>query len=289
MTDSSNERSKKRRGILGFGGWREHLAEDEELSLDLDVDFSEFLEGLRESLDSFIGDARAAGLDTPVPTAPEWTVRQLVAHQGMVHRWAVDCLHGRRADPSTYETEGLESADPVLWLREGGHQLITTLKSVPADLEAFVFLNDAPAPRMFWARRQCHETTIHSVDAMAAKLGRMPTADETWVTQQIALDGIDELLTGFLTREKSGLRSEKPISFSIRPNDVRRSWKVSVSAEPPVVERGGGNHKLKLRHEADVVLEGTAEQLYLALWNRSEEIQTDGYDLWRRTANVTWA
>src|ERR1700754_3950594 len=102
MTDSSN----KRRGILGFGGWREHLAEDEELSLDLDVDFSEFLEALRQSLDSFIADARVAGLDTPVPTAPEWTVRQLIAHQGMVHRWALDCIQGKRADPSTYEAAG---------------------------------------------------------------------------------------------------------------------------------------------------------------------------------------
>ena len=55
----------------------------------------------------------------------------------------------------------------------------------------------------------------------------------------------------------------------------------AVSTEPPVVERGGGNHPLELRHDADVVLEGTAEQLYLALWNRSDEVQADGYDLWR--------
>ena len=38
----------------------------------------------------------------------------------------------------------------------------------PVDLEAFVFLNDAPAPRQFWARRQCHETTIHAVDMSGA-------------------------------------------------------------------------------------------------------------------------
>jgi hypothetical protein len=38
-----------------------------------------------------------------------------------------------------------------------------------------------------------------------------------------------------------------------------------------------------------VVLEGTAEQLYLALWNRSDEVHGKGYDLWRRTAHVTWS
>ncbi len=64
----------------------------------------------------------------------------------MVHRWATDCVHGKRVDPSTYETEGLESDDPVLWLRDGGLRLIEALKEAPADLEALVFLNDAPRP-----------------------------------------------------------------------------------------------------------------------------------------------
>ncbi len=259
------------------------------MSVDFSVDFSEYVEALRESLDSFVSNAREAGLDAPVPTAPDWDVRHLIAHQGMVHRWATDCVQGKRVDPSTYETEGLESDDPVLWLRDGGHRLIAALKDAPVDLEAFVFLNDAPAPRLFWARRQCHETTIHSVDALAAKLGRVPTADETWVTQQVALDGIDELLTGFLTRPKSTLRSDDPLSLSIRPNDVDSSWLVRLSDEPPVVERGAGRPRRFRRDDADLVLEGTAEQLYLAVWNRSDEVTGEGYDLWRRTAKVTWA
>jgi uncharacterized protein (TIGR03083 family) len=278
MTGRSDEPPRRRRGI--FRAVREHLAEDEEMSVDFGVDFSEYLEALRESLDSFIADARSAGLDAPVPTAPGWDVRRLIAHQGMIHRWATDCVHGQRVDESGYETEGLESGDPVLWLREGGLRLIAALKEAPVDLEAFVFLNNARPPRLFWARRQCHETTIHSVDVLAAKLGRFPTADETWVTQQIALDGIDELLTGFLTRPKSKLRSDEPISFAIRATDVDHAWSVQVSTEAPVVQSG--------RHDrADHVLEGSAEQLYLALWNRSDEVTGEGYDLWRRTARIS--
>ena len=73
----------------------------------------------------------------------------------------------------------------------------------------------------------------------------------------MALDGIDELLIGFLTRRKSRLRSDEPVTFGVRPNDVRRSWLVRVSTEPPVVERDVQNH-------ADVVLEASAETLYLA-------------------------
>jgi uncharacterized protein (TIGR03083 family) len=287
MSDRGDGSTGRRRGLLG--GWREHLAEDEELSVDLGVDFSEHLEALRESVDSFVSDARGAGLDAPVPTAPEWDVRALIAHLGMVHRWATDCVLGKRLDPSTYETEGLESSDPVTWLRDGSRELLTALDEAPVDLEAFVFLNDAPAPRLFWARRQCHETTIHSVDALAAKLGRTPTADETWVTQQVALDGIDELLTGFMTRPRSTLRTDEPVSIAIRPNDVDSSWLVRVSDEPPVVERGAGGHRRLRRDDADLVLEGTAEQLYLALWNRSDEVTGEGYDLWRRTAKIGWA
>src|SRR4051812_18708347 len=106
------------------------------MSVDFSVDFSEYLEALREALDSFVANAREAGLDAPVPTAPEWDVRRLIAHQGMVHRWATDCVRGRRVDASAYESEGLESDDPVLWLRDGGHRLIAALKDAPVDLEA---------------------------------------------------------------------------------------------------------------------------------------------------------
>lgn len=255
---------------------------DAEVSVDLAFDYSECLEGIREALDAFVAHARRAGLDAPVPTAPEWTVRQLIAHQGMVHRWATGMVRGVRVDAEAVEDEGLASVDPVLWLRAGGHRLLAALREAPEDLEAPVFLNNAPSPRLFWARRQCHETTIHSVDALAASLGRMPTAEDTWITRQLALDGIDELLTGFLTRKRSRLRSERPITIGFRPSDVDVSWLVRVSQEPAVVERNHGGH-------ADVVLEAPAEVLYLAAWNRTDEVSVDGFEIWRELAGVTWS
>ena len=255
---------------------------DAELSVDIALDFSECVEGIRGALAAFVSYAHKAGLDASVPTAPEWSVRQVIAHQGMAHRWAVANLHGKTPDVAAYEAEGLDAADPVIWLHEGGLRLIKALQDAPEDLEAMVFLNNAPAPREFWARRQCHETTIHSVDALAASLGRMPRASETEITREIALDGIDELLNGFHTRGKSRLRTESPTTFAIRPTDVDRSWLVHVSSEPAVVERDVHGH-------ADVVLEASAEALYLALWNRTDEVTADGFELWRDVARVTWA
>ncbi len=255
---------------------------DAEVSVDIDLDFSECLEGVRGALAGFIAYSRKAGLDAPVPTAPEWNVRQLIAHQGMVHRWATANVRGKKPDAAAYEAEGLNTADPVTWLHDGGLRLIKTLQDAPEDLEARVFLNNAPPPRQFWARRQCHETTIHSVDALAASLGRMPLAAETEITREIALDGIDELLNGFHTREKSRLRTEAPMTFAVRPTDVDRSWQVHTSSEPATVERDVHGH-------ADVVLEASAETLYLALWNRTDEVTASGFEMWRDVARVTWA
>jgi uncharacterized protein (TIGR03083 family) len=264
-----------------FGSRADRLATDAELTMDPDLDFSECMEGIRDALSAFVSHARKAGLEAPVPTAPEWTVRDLVVHQGMVHRWATGHVLGKDSDPEALHAEGMASSDPVIWLHDGGLDLIRALQGAPADLEAMVFLNNAPAPRQFWARRQCHETTIHSVDAQAAQLGRFPRAADTEITRQIALDGIDELLNGFLSRNRSSLRSEKPLRLAIKPNDVGRSWLVRISGEPPVVEQDGNGH-------ADLTLEGPAEALYLALWNRTDELAGEAYDFWRRTARVSW-
>jgi uncharacterized protein (TIGR03083 family) len=283
VTDQSDPPARARRPhLFGRRGRAARREIDEEVSVDLELDFSELLEGIRGALAAFVNHARKAGLDATVPTAPEWTVRQLIAHQGMVHRWATANVRGEAPDVPAYEAEGLNAADPATWLHEGGLRLIKSLQDAPEDLEALVFLNDAPAPRQFWARRQCHETTIHSADALAASLGRMPRAADTEITREIALDGIDELLTGFLTRERSTLRSDQPILFSVRPNDVDRAWLVHVSSEPAVVERD-------THGQADVVLEASAEALYLALWNRTDEVTADGFETWRDLARVTWA
>jgi len=249
--------------------------------LDIDLDISEYLEGIRGALAGFIDYAHHAGLDTPVPTTPEWDVRALIAHQGMVHRWATAQIRGTSVDTAALEAEGLESRDPVIWLHEGGLRLVKTLQDAPEDLEAPVFLPNAPSPRQFWARRQCHETTIHSVDALAASLGRMPRAADTEITRGIALDGIDELLSGFHTRTRPRLRRESPVTLAIRPTDVDRSWLVHVSTEPAVVEQDSHDH-------ADVVLEAPAEVLYLALWNRTDEFTADGFEMWRDLAGVIW-
>jgi uncharacterized protein (TIGR03083 family) len=144
--------------------------------------------------------ASTVDLDSRVPTCPEWSVASLLTHQGMVHRWAASNLL-LDDEPVRTETEVLATVPPAElldWYRAGVKGLLQALQAADPDVPAQVFLNDAPAPRHFWARRQAHETTIHSVDALAAAQGRVPSAEEADVSREVALDGIDELLTGFL-------------------------------------------------------------------------------------------
>jgi uncharacterized protein (TIGR03083 family) len=246
------------------------------------MQLEQHLDGIRRAVDAFAHSAETAGLEAAVPTTPDWDVRRLVAHQGLVHRWATGHLIGEEVDPDAVEQQGLDADDPVAWLRDGAGCLLTAIEGAPDDLEAMVFLADAPAPKRFWARRQCHETTMHAVDALSAVVGRYPHAADTWIDPQVALDGIDELLTGFLPRPRSQLLAEEPLTVAVLPEDADQRWLVAISNQPPVTARGLGDD------DADVVLRGSAVALYLTLWNRSDEISDERLELWAEGARVTW-
>jgi len=237
------------------------------------------------------GDAlarRAADLGAPVLTCPTWSTADLLAHQGMVHRWAAANLRlDETPVPSTDEILRTVPAEQLIdWFSEGLRQLATTLGTVHPDVPALVFLRDAPAPRHFWARRQAHETTIHSIDALAAALGRVPSAEEAGVDPEVALDGIDELLTGFYPRGRSKLSGDEPLTIAVVPTDADRAWTMEVADGRLETER-------RRRPDAGTTLTGTAAQLYLGLWNRGGEIAEEGrpgvLDRWREVQRVRWS
>jgi len=245
------------------------------------------LAALRDAVSAFARHAERAGLEAPVPTCPDWTVRRLIGHQGMVHRWAAANVRGESIEIDATERAGRRHAHPVDWLRDGAIDLVAAITAAPDDVRTIVFLNDAPGPRAFWARRQCHETTIHAVDALAAELGRYPTAADTWIDPAVALDGIDELLGGFMTRTKSRLRAPEPLAIGVVATDADRAWLVQVGDHPAVTTPG---HRAEVEPRADVLLEGSAVALYLTVWNRSDELDVEdaARDPWRH-APITWS
>ena len=247
------------------------------------------LDGLRAAVVAFVRHAERAGSSAAVPTCPDWTVLDLVAHQGMVHRWAAAIVRGEQPDDDAvagFETSGRAASDPLGWLRDGAVEVSRALGGSGADREPLVFLNDAPAPRGFWARRQCHETTIHAVDALSAALGRLPRAEETWIDRETALDGIDELLGGFLTRPRSRLRCDDDATLAVVPADATDWWEVSLGPRPAVVTRHVSAYD-GADLDPDWELTGSAVELYLRLWNRAEAVDAPVGE-WRRLTAVTW-
>jgi uncharacterized protein (TIGR03083 family) len=231
-----------------------------------------------------LGDAaRKAGTDAPVPSCPGWTVGDLVRHMGLVHRWATANVVA--AGPYVEES-GIEAAltyprdeDLDDWLREGLRALTQTLDATPDEQPCWTFFGGETG-RRFWIRRQLHETAVHRMDAeLAAVLPLSPLPTD------IAVDGIDELLTGFVPRPRSRLRSQQPWAVAVQPVDVHKAWTVRVSAEPPVTVRD--------LLPADATVRGPANDLYAFLWNR----RTDGVTVegdpaiagrWRDGVQIQW-
>lgn len=254
------------------------------------LSLDEYLDGLNTAALRLRQEFADQPEDSIVPTCPQWSARQLVAHTGMVHRWATgivarDAAAGDPGYAEAFEEDGMLQDDPGAWLVSGAHDLSIALQAAPEDLQVFFFLKDAPQPRLAWARRQCHETTIHAFDALAARLGAVPSAEEAQIDPLIAADGIDELLAGFATRRSETLRTSRPMTVAVHAQDVDRGWTLRICDEPVVCSPG-------LPDTADSTWFGDAATLYLGLWNRGKAIGQEGWDLighWRDHLRVEWS
>jgi hypothetical protein len=105
------------------------------------------------------------------------------------------------------------------------------------------------------------------------------------INEELAADGIDELLRGFLPRRKSKLRSQSSYVIEIHPTGADQRWQVAVSDQPPLSVRGA-------TWSPDAVITGSALELYLGLWNRTEDLKAEGredvVEQWRRQVRVLW-
>ncbi len=244
------------------------------------------------------GERMAAAVATSspgaaVPTCPEWAVRDLVRHTGGVHRWATGYVAGARTeawDVALDDVVGTWPADLELadWLRRGCADLADALAAAPADLECWTFLR-APSPLAMWARRQAHETAVHRVDAeLAAGTAVSPCA------APFAADGVDELLSCFVPRRSTKLRSETPASLMVRCTDAAAdaAWLLRIESDRVTTEAGPD---AAAQARADCSVRGAAGDLYLALWSRTgpEALVVEGdrsvLSLFLDQVQVRWA
>ena len=257
-----------------------------------------------------LADAAAqTGPDVVVPTCPGWRVRDLLRHLGYVHRWATGYVAGELTVmvPELSETEQLAAgpADDQLidWYTSGLTALKDALDRADPAMTAWTFL-PARSPLSFWARRQAHETAIHSADAQLAA-GSRPV-----FPAELAADGIDELLIGFLGRDTvradagqagtatadRAAAADHPRVLEVRAADTGQAWHLRLSPDASralATERGDCSDRLA----ADCTVSGPASGLYLLLWNRADlasaEAQVGGeanvLTDWVSNMRVTWA
>lgn len=227
-----------------------------------------------------------ASLDAPIPTCPEWRVRDLVHHLGGVHRWAATHVsEARMSEMGKEETEAVMDAFPddaslPAWFEDGHQTLCRVLADAPSDLECWSFL-PAVSPLAFWARRQAHETEIHRVDAEFAA-----GSDGLSFPVGGAADGIEEILFGFGSRARR-LILDAEYRLALVPQDRPEGWLVHLGPNGIRARRRAG--------DADCRVRGPASDLYLLLWNRlpGSALEVEGnqaaLESWQRTMQVTWS
>ena len=244
------------------------------------MDIAEHISALAAEGRMLAEAAEAAGPDAKVPTCPDWTVADLLRHTAGVHRWAAAIVSQALKEPGNDEEYFTTKGDPVSEYVDAHAALVAALSQAPDHLDCFAFL-PAPSAKAFWARRQCHEASIHRADADAA------AGTATSYSSAHASDGIDELLIAFLPRPSSRLKATEPWSICVVTTDTDAAWTVRVSDEMPHCER--------TRTQSDVLVEGTASDLYRFLWNRRDEV---GLDIsgdesklveWRELVTVRWS
>ena len=215
---------------------------------------------------AFVRYADRAGLRAPVPTCPDWTVRDLVAHQGMVHRWAAALLRGEAdIDPDALRGRGPRRAGSAGVAARGGARPRRddhpgagrrTRPGVPQRRARAARVLGAPAvPRDDDARRR----------RAVRGAGPAPRPDR----------GVDRDRPRGRRHRRAAGRVPDPTALascaarsracsSWRPTTPRTGGWSSSSPGPAVTTRRTGP-----REDGDWVLAGTAVDLYLSLWNRT--------------------
>jgi uncharacterized protein (TIGR03083 family) len=213
-----------------------------------------YVEAIRADGAGLAAAASAAGLRTPVPTCPLWSVADLLGHVGRIHRWVAQLVAQRATERGAHWSEAEPPGDVGLlaWFTEGVPLLADALESAGPDARVWSWTADATSG--FWARRQAHETSIHRYDAQLAA-GRPLPPDGA-----LAADGIDELLEVLPYRPTQRHPGGDGETVHLHCTDRDGEWLVRLLPVSIEVTRAHA--------KGDVAVRGAASDLFLYLYGR---------------------
>lgn len=216
------------------------------------MDFTARLERVTGDVAAALAGADPAAL---VPSCPGWTVHDLGTHLATTHRWAASVL--RTGESVAKEPVSCLPDELARTYADAAGELLGTLREVDPDRPTWNFVG-ITSVAAFWPRRQTHEATVHLVDLDLAE-GRSTVLDP-----DLCADGVDEVLRVFLVRTRQrGYPTDLVADLCLEAVDTGHAWTLRpVSDGAPRVADGSCAG-------ADTV-RGTAEDLYRALWKRSQ-------------------
>ncbi|MEU7141006.1 maleylpyruvate isomerase family mycothiol-dependent enzyme [Nocardia sp. NPDC046473] len=121
---------------------------------------------------SLAESAATAGPDAAVPTAPKWTVTDLVEHVGQTHHWVAEIIERRITDPMQLPREMAQlPTDPgewQAWLAESAQRVADACSDDALEAAVFNPAGDARSGTRFWISSLLNEAVVHGFDAADA-------------------------------------------------------------------------------------------------------------------------
>jgi uncharacterized protein (TIGR03083 family) len=205
---------------------------------------------------------RTADPAAPVPTCPEWTIKQLFRHVGRGNRWAAQIVADRRDEPLDPREvpDGRPPEDPdaaIDWLNAGARLILDSVDATGADTPVWTFIG--PRPAQWWIRRRAHEATVHRADAAIA-LGA-----DYHLTPELAADAIDEWLERIAAEANA---TSSPLDAGQTVHLHATDDGLGAAGEWSIVGRDDGIGYSHEHGKGDAALRGRAQDLLLAIVRR---------------------
>jgi uncharacterized protein (TIGR03083 family) len=241
------------------------------------VGYDRLLHVLGTEAEVLAASARGARAEAVIPGCPGLTLGETARHVGSLYRMVWHWLRdGSR--PGEWQRDPAEGQDLAGYVRSGVAPLLAELSAHRPQDECPTWW-PVEANYGFWRRRMAHESTVHRYDVQGAA-GMTP--DD--VPEDVALDGIDEVLTLWFEHRLSvlGVSGTRDKVVSVRAGGME--WLARAGMGPgltstrrpgdePRADNGQG-----AAEEVHAVVSGSAMQVYLWLWGRRPDraVQFDG-------------
>jgi len=241
----------------------------------------DYVAHFRREVEAFEAAARAIGADEApiVPSCPDWSMTDLVAHLGGLHHGLIHLIRGGMreappdwADPDVLDlpanhpdwpvsledtpTQGPLPAGLIDWFAAGAASLADLLAERDPAEEVWTWSPDKSVG--FWRRMQSIEAAVHRWDAENA------VGDAAPIDAELAADAIRQTFE-VMAPFRRAVRQAPPgqgEQYRFRPTDGTDAWTVRFDGE--VVRLDGA----AATGPSDVEFVGTASDLALFVWGR---------------------